>query len=83
MTVLQTAGLSHSEIRASRVICTYTRLIAAYHVLLRLDEPEASAIRPSLLSNSRRDRSTPDVHVLGGVKDTAETLSFLTYKSCL
>ena len=52
-------------------------------VLRCLDEPEASAIRPSLLSNSRRDRSTSDVHVLGGVKDTAETLSFLTYKSCL
>ena len=45
--------------------------------------PGTAAIRPSLLSNSRRDRSTSDVHVLGGVKDTAETLSFLTYKSCL
>ena len=33
------AGLSHSEIRASTVICTYTRLIAAYHVLHRLREP--------------------------------------------
>ena len=32
---LQPVGLSHSEIRASRVICTYTRLFAAYHVLLR------------------------------------------------
>ena len=32
-------GLSHSEIRASKVICTYTRLIAAYHVLHRLREP--------------------------------------------
>ncbi len=39
MTVLQTAGLSHSEIRGSRVICTYPRLIAAYRVLLRLREP--------------------------------------------
>ena len=28
---LQPVGLSHSEIRASRVICTYTRLFAAYH----------------------------------------------------
>ena len=33
---LQCIGLSHSEIRASTVICTYTRLIAAYHVLHRL-----------------------------------------------
>ena len=39
ITVLQTAGLSHSEIRASRDICSYTRLIAAYHVLHRLCEP--------------------------------------------
>ena len=39
ITVLQTAGLSHSEILGSRVICTYPRLIAAYHVLHRLREP--------------------------------------------
>ena len=36
MTVLQTAGLSHSEISGSKVICTYPELIAAYHVLHRL-----------------------------------------------
>ena len=36
MTVLQTAGLSHSEIRGSQVICTFPRLFAAYHVLRRL-----------------------------------------------
>ena len=39
MTVLQTDGLSHSEIRGSQVICTSPRLIAAYHVLRRLHEP--------------------------------------------
>ena len=39
VTVLQTDGLSHSEIRASRDICSYARLIAAYHVLHRLCEP--------------------------------------------
>ena len=39
MAVLQTAGLSHSEIRGSKVICTLPRLIAAYHVLHRLREP--------------------------------------------
>ena len=39
VTVLQTAGLSHSEILGSMVICTYPRLIAAYHVLHRLREP--------------------------------------------
>ena len=36
MTCLQHAGLSHSEIRGSTVICTFPRLIAAYHVLHRL-----------------------------------------------
>ncbi len=36
MTVLQTAGLSHSEISGSRVICTSPELFAAYHVLRRL-----------------------------------------------
>ena len=30
------AGLSHSEIPGSKVICTSPELIAAYHVLLRL-----------------------------------------------
>jgi hypothetical protein len=38
-TVLQTAGLSHSETRGSKVMCTYPRLIAAYHVLHSLNEP--------------------------------------------
>ena len=39
MTVLQTAGLSHSEIYGSKDICSYPQLIAAYHVLHRLQEP--------------------------------------------
>ena len=39
MTFLQNAGLSHSEIPGSKVICTYPGLIAAYHVLHRLREP--------------------------------------------
>ena len=32
-------GLSHSDTRASTVICTYARIFAAYHVLHRLREP--------------------------------------------
>ena len=36
---LQLPGLPHSEIFGSRVICTSPKLIAAYHVLLRLREP--------------------------------------------
>ena len=37
--ILQMYGLSHSEILGSKVICTYPKLIAAYHVLHRLCEP--------------------------------------------
>ena len=39
ITSLQLAGLSHSEILGSKDICSYPRLIAAYHVLHRLREP--------------------------------------------
>ena len=39
MTGLQPAGLSHSDILGSKVICTSPGLFAAYHVLLRLQEP--------------------------------------------
>ena len=39
ITDLQPAGLTHSDIYASPVICTSAQLIAAYHVLLRLWEP--------------------------------------------
>ena len=36
---LHCIGLPHSEIPGSMVICTYPKLIAAYHVLHRLPEP--------------------------------------------
>ena len=36
---LQLIGLPHSEIFGSKVVCTYPKLIAAYHVLHRLLEP--------------------------------------------
>ena len=39
VTGLQPAGLPHSEISGSKVVCTYPKLIAAYHVLRRLIEP--------------------------------------------
>ena len=48
--VLQTGGLSHSEIRGSKVICTYPQLIAAYHVLHRLREPRHPPCALSYLS---------------------------------
>ena len=58
---LQPPGLSHSEIRGSMAICAYPRLIAAYHVLLRLNEPRhppcaLSYFRLTLLYPSTWDR---------------------------
>ena len=39
MMSLQDTGLSHSDIRGSKVACTSPRLVAACHVLHRLREP--------------------------------------------
>ena len=55
ISILQILGLSHSEIRGSRVICTYPRLIAAYHVLHRLNEPRHP---PYALSYFHKDNSS-------------------------
>ena len=54
ITALQAAGLSHSEISGSKVICTYPELIAAYHVLHRLREPRHP---PDALTFFRRNES--------------------------
>ena len=51
---LQVIGLSHSEIRGSRDICSYPRLIAACHVLHRLREPRHP---PDALSSFRHNSS--------------------------
>ena len=60
MTVLQTAGLSHSEIAGSRVICTYPALIAAYHVLHRLREPRHPPCALTYLCRMHDYCPTPD-----------------------
>ena len=39
VTGLQPAGLPHSEIAGSIPVCSSPALIAAYHVLLRLQKP--------------------------------------------
>ncbi len=39
MTGLQPAGLPHSDICGSKIMCISPQLFAAYHVLLRLWEP--------------------------------------------
>ena len=49
ITVLQTAGLPHSEICGSTCMCQSPQLIAAYHVLHRLWEPRHSPYALNLL----------------------------------
>ena len=51
VTGLQPAGLPHSEIKGSRIICIYPLLIAAYHVLRRLREPRHPPSALVLLSS--------------------------------
>ena len=60
MTVLQTDGLSHSEILGSKVICTYPKLIAAYHVLHRLREPRHP---PDALTCFRLKKTDPEHNI--------------------
>ena len=50
MRSLQLRGLPHSDISGYTVVCTSPELFAAYHVLLRLREPQAFPVRPFLLS---------------------------------
>ena len=50
MTVRQTAGLPHSGTSGSRVACTSPEIFAACRAFHRLPEPQASAVRPFLLS---------------------------------
>ena len=67
MTVLQTAGLSHSEIRGSMVICTLPRLIAAYHVLHRLHEPRHPPCALLLFPGSAEGKKMPTALILSAV----------------
>ena len=52
------AGFPHSDIRASSVVCTFTRLFAACHVLLRLQVPGHSPCALSSLTCSFSVRLT-------------------------
>src|SRR3972149_5479678 len=53
------AGLPHSEIPGSQVVCTSPRLIAAYHVLPRFPEPRHP---PYALSCLTSISSSPRAH---------------------
>ena len=81
---LQPPGLSHSEIPGSMVICTYPRLIAAYHVLHRLNEPRhppcALSYFLSTLSPAFRPAETPILQLCLWFGSTWEPF---TLQSCL
>ena len=53
-------GFPHSDIRGSQGICPSPRLFAAYHVLHRLREPQASPVRPCSLSLCLQARAARD-----------------------
>ena len=52
MAVRQTAGLPHSGTPGSKTACASPGLFAACRALHRLPEPQASAVRPCLLSRA-------------------------------
>ena len=66
---ITSAGLPHSEIRASRSICLCARLIAACHVLLRLREPRHPSC--ALLSFPFSSRKVAFLRLLTVVADTS------------
>ena len=77
ITGLQPAGLSHSEIPGSMVICTYPRLIAAYHVLHRLREPRHP---PDALTFFRHSRLTAAAHTFSCKLRVVFSTQFLKLK---
>ena len=90
MTFLQNAGLSHSEISGSKVICTYPELIAAYHVLHRLREPRhppcaLAYFLSNLLSSIRYYPGILNIAVLktyGSIYTFSSLLNFTFCTSC-
>ena len=53
MSALHADGLPHSGTRGSKTACVSPRLFAACRAFHRLPEPQASAVRPFLLSPAR------------------------------
>ena len=78
MTGRQPAGLPHSEIPGSKVVCTSPRLIAAYHVFRRLPEPR----HPPCALSYFRQAGTYQCRISTRPYVPAYTFSFLrNYKS--
>ena len=81
VTRLQRAGLSHSETRGSKVICTSPRIIAAYRVLRRLREPRhpPCALRYFLTRLPSRKGRQPSILPDSAVRHTTHGVSLLLF----
>ena len=69
-------GLSHSEIHGSKVICTSPWLVAAYHVLRRLNEPRHPPFALIYFLSSSHN-------VIADIGDAAHTFSCIVYRLSL
>ena len=69
------AGFPHSDIRGSQGICPSPRLFAACHVLRRLREPQASPMRPFILSLFLQARDARQCRPPGASRTSARSLS--------
>ncbi len=82
-------GLSHSEILGSRVICTYPKLIAAYHVLHRLCEPRHPPYALSYFSydinliQRVRTRQIDSLILSAVIVEITLVLSYLQFFACV
>jgi hypothetical protein len=88
MPVLQTGGLSHSDISGSKVICTYPELNAAYHVLHRLHEPRHPPFALSYFLSIFRRLLLPSARIAlrrngcGWTRRITHTFSCIVFSSC-
>ena len=69
-------GLSHSEIHGSKVICTSPWLVAAYHVLHRLNEPRHPPFALIYFLSS-------SLNTIAGIGNSAHTFSCIVYRLSL
>ena len=75
---LQVIGLSHSEILGSKDICSYPKLIAAYHVLHRLREPRHP---PEALTYFRRGKQRLSSILLQSLKTLLQSCVSICQRS--
>ena len=73
------AGFPHSEISESRVVCTSSELIAAYHVLHRLHAPRHPPCALSSLTIKFAHRKTLDQHTPDSLTPSSSPASRIVF----